>query len=57
MEVSEMRELIGDSRAAFSRRYGIPVRTVENWERGGNKCPEYVKQLLERAVKEDMKNN
>ena len=45
MEVSEMRELIGDSRAAFSRRYGIPVRTVENWERGVNKCPEYVKQL------------
>lgn len=57
MEVSEMRELIGDSRSAFSRRYGIPVRTVENWERGVNKCPEYVKQLLERAVKEDIKKN
>ena len=57
MEIHEIRELIGDSRAAFSRRYGIPVRTVENWERGVNKCPEYVKQLLERAVKEDIKNN
>lgn len=34
MNVSEMRELLNESRAAFSRRYNIPIRTLENWESG-----------------------
>ena len=55
MNVSEMRELLNESRAAFSRRYNIPIRTLENWESGKSKCPEYVRELLERAVKEDVK--
>lgn len=29
--------------------------TLENWESGKSKCPEYVRELLERAVKEDVK--
>lgn len=56
MKISEMRELLNESRAAFSKRYNIPVRTLENWESGKNQCPEYVLQLLERAVKEDAKD-
>ena len=53
MKISEMRELLGVSRAEFSRQYGIPVRTLENWESGKSNCPEYVNKLLERAVRED----
>ena len=55
MDIKEMRELLHESRAAFSRRYNIPVRTLENWEAGKNKCPDYVRELLERAVREDSK--
>ena len=33
----------------------IPIRTLENWESGKSKCPDYVRQLLERAVLEDSK--
>lgn len=53
MSTMEMREHLKISRAEFSRRYNIPVRTLENWESGKNKCPDYVRQLLERAVLED----
>lgn len=55
MTTKEMREYLNVSRAEFSRRYNIPVRTLENWESGKSQCPEYVRQLLERAVKEDVK--
>ena len=53
MTIAEIRERLNVSRAEFSRRYNIPIRTLENWESGKSKCPEYVRQLLERAVKED----
>lgn len=53
MTVKEMRDLLNVSRAEFSRRYEIPVRTLENWESGSRECPSYVLKLLERAVKED----
>lgn len=44
-----VRSLSGLSRAEYSRRYSIPVRTVENWECDGanaHRCPEYVSLLL-----------
>lgn len=53
MSITEMRERLKVSRAEFSRRYNIPIRTLENWESGKSKCPDYVRQLLERAVLED----
>lgn len=55
MSTMEMREHLKISRAEFSRRYNIPIRTLENWESGKSKCPDYVRQLLERAVLEDSK--
>lgn len=53
MNITEMRNYIGVSRAEFSRRYNIPIRTLESWESEVRTPPEYVKQLLERAVLED----
>ena len=47
-------EMLSESRAEFSRQYNIPVRTLENWESGKSSCPEYVRQLLEKAVREDV---
>lgn len=57
MEIKEIREASGLSRAAFSRKYEIPIRTLESWEAEVRKCPDYVRKLLERAVIEDMKND
>ena len=50
-EKMEIREMLSESRAEFSRQYNIPVRTLENWESGKSSCPEYV---LEKAVREDV---
>ena len=55
-EIREIRESIGMSRSDFSRTYGIPVRTLEDWEAGKRKCPEYVVKLLRRVAVEDAEN-
>ena len=53
MNTKEIRALLGISRAEFSRRYGIPIRTLENYDSGSRQPPEWVMALLERAVRED----
>ena len=36
----------GLTKAAFSRRFLIPLRTVENWVSGIRPCPIYVRVLI-----------
>ena len=54
-ESRRIRAILGISRAEFSRRYHIPIRTLEEWDSGKNHPPVYIMELLERAVKEDAK--
>lgn len=54
MEVKELRMLSGLSQQAFSEKYGIPKRSIENWEGGKRNPPEYVISLLDRVVREDI---
>lgn len=53
MDINEIRSISQLSQQAFSEKYKIPKRTIENWEGGKRTPPEYVILLLERAVKED----
>lgn len=53
MTIKEMRALLGISQQGFANMYNIPKRTIEDWEAGRRKCPDYVLELLERAVNED----
>lgn len=50
-----IRKMLGVSRSEFSRRYRIPIRTLEEWDAGRRNPPEYVILLLERVVKDDMR--
>lgn len=50
-----IRKASGLTQAAFADRYGIPKRTIENWEGGQRDAPSYVLDLLERCVLEDAK--
>lgn len=54
METSErirsIREKTGLNRREFSDKYGIPVRTLEEWEAGRRTPPEYVVRLLSYVV-------
>ena len=54
MTLQEMRNALGDSRKAFSERYEIPLRTLEDWEAGRRKPAPYILKLLERAVLQDL---
>ena len=56
-----IRKKSGLSQASFAAKYGIPKRTVENWESfsqtSGREAPDYVLDLLERAVTEDFRTS
>ena len=47
MTIKEMRAKTGLTQAQFAQLLGIPKRSVENWERGISKCPEYVNKLID----------
>ena len=55
LDFHKIRTLSGLTPQAFSEKYGIPKRSIENWEGGKRNPPEYVVNLLERVVKEDIK--
>ena len=57
MNVKEIREKSGLNRAEFSRKYDIPLRTLEDWESKKRKCSPYIEKLLGRVVEEDCKVN
>lgn len=52
-DVKKIRAISGLSQKAFGKKYGIPARTIENWESGEREMPDYVLDLLEKVVWED----
>jgi len=56
MDIREMRIRLGDTQSEFAERYHIPFRTIQNWETGVRKPPEYMRNLLERRVQSDLVN-
>jgi hypothetical protein len=45
-DLKTIREKYGYSRAAFSRLFNIPIRSLEDWDAGRRKMPDYVKALI-----------
>ncbi|MCR5783136.1 MAG: helix-turn-helix domain-containing protein [Clostridia bacterium] len=56
MLIREMRAQLGETQSEFAARYNIPFRTVQNWEAGVRNPPEYVTDLLESRIREDLVN-
>ena len=56
MNIREMRTKLGDTQSEFASRYNIPFRTIQNWETGLRKPPEYIITLLENRIREDLVN-
>ena len=56
MDIREMRTKFGDTQSEFAARYNIPFRTVQNWESGVRRPPEYIMALLEDRIREDLVN-
>ena len=56
MNIREMRTLLGETQSEFAERYNIPFRTVQNWETGVRKPPEYIMDMLESRIRTDLVN-
>lgn len=60
-KIKQMREKLGWSRAKFCREFGIPVRTVEDWDNESissypkNWVETLILEKLERIQKENVK--
>ena len=52
-KIKELRETTGINRKEFCEYFGIPYRTVTEWERGTRKMPDYVFRLLAYRIKTD----
>ena len=56
MNIREMRIKLGDTQSEFAERYNIPFRTIQNWELGTRKPPDYILTLLEKQILIDLVN-
>ena len=50
-ELRTIREQTGMNRREFSDFFGIPYRTVQDWEAGKRKMPEYLLRLMMYKLK------
>ena len=53
MTIKEIREMLGLNMTDFGKRYGIPYRTIQSWDRNERMPPEWIWHMMERIVKED----
>ena len=44
--IKEARKAAGLTQQQMSDEMGIPKRTIENWEAGTRKCPEWTERLV-----------
>lgn len=51
MLIKTLRTEIGLNRKKFAEHFGIPLRTVEDWEAGRRTPPDYVQRLLAYQIK------
>ena len=56
MDLRELRAQLGLTQQGFAERYDIPFRTVQNWETGLRRPPEYMARLLEYRIRNDLIN-
>ena len=52
-QIKELRARTELSQQAFSDKYGIPKRTIENWEQGQNPMTSYLYRLLKDRITTD----
>lgn len=48
-----VREHSGMNMTDFGKYFNIPFRTVQNWELGKRKCPDYLLELMEYKLKNE----
>lgn len=51
-EIKLLREKTGLSQSEFATKYHISLKTVQNWEQGFRKPPEYAVYLLSQVIEQ-----
>ena len=51
--IQTLRQQTGMTQKAFSEYFGIPKRSVENWEEGQNKCTPYLIDLIRYKIERE----
>lgn len=55
MNIKELRAASGMSQSEFAKYFGIPKDSLQNWEQGRRKCPEYLLNLIEYKLNAETK--
>lgn len=50
MAIKEICEKYGLSQTALAKKFGIPLRTVQDWHGGRRKAPDYVVNMIDRLL-------
>lgn len=50
MHIKEIRKRTGWTQKRFAEYFGVPLRTVQQWERNGSVPPQYIPQMMERIL-------
>ena len=50
-KIKELREQTGMTRKDFAVHMGIPLRTMEDWDAGRRRPPEYIPRLMSYQLK------
>ena len=53
LSLRDMRTQLGWSQQAFGDYFGIPRRSIQNWESGERKCPAYVLDLIRYKLEKE----
>lgn len=51
--LKELRAATGMSQRAFGEYFGIPLRTIQNWEGGQRSCPVYLLDLIKYKLEKE----
>lgn len=58
MTIKSLRAASGMTQQAFADYFGVPKRTIENWEGGQRKCPTYLLELMQyKLIHENLIKN
>lgn len=57
MTIRELRDTTGFSQSKFAALFHIPVSTLQDWEHGRRKPPEYVVFMINELLKNGFESN
>lgn len=56
MEIKKLRKSTGMSQSKFSSYFGIPTRTLQDWEQEKRHPPSYVLNMMKRILNNEFFN-